>query len=249
MPLAGAVLICAVRRTTARRPCGKARWSRRSSRWPWRPCCCATTTPGDEPYAAVELALAGRLVGHRHPASAVGLDGLSLWLFGLSALLLVTSRAGELGGDRRPAGGVLCAAAAVGQRHAGRVRGPRHHPVLHLLRVHADPAVLPDRHLGAAKSAATRPSSSSSITLAGSLLTFLGLLAIVLWDYNHVGHGRDDVFDSRADAPAWPSIRSPRRISCGSSWRCSPALPSRCRCFRCTPGCRWRTRRRRRPAA
>ena len=31
------------------------------------------------------------------------------------------------------------------------------------------------------------------------MLTFLGLLAIVLWDYYHSASGRADVFDSRAD--------------------------------------------------
>ena len=57
--------------------------------------------------------------------------------------------------DDRPAG-VLRAAAAARVRHAGRVRRPRHHPVLHLLRVHADPAVLPDRHLGQRRAALRR---------------------------------------------------------------------------------------------
>ena len=44
-------------------------------------------------------------------------------------------------------------------------------------------------------------------TLAGSLLTFLGLLAIVLWDHSFTPEP-DDVFDSRADRATWPPIRS-----------------------------------------
>ncbi len=66
---------------------------------------------------------------------------------------------------------------APGDRPARRVRGPRHHPVLRVLRVHADPAVLPDRHLGRARSGATRRVKFFLYTLAGSLLTLLGLLA------------------------------------------------------------------------
>ena len=80
-------------------------------------------------------------------------------------------------------------------------------------------------------------------TLAGSVLTFLGLLAIVLWDYYHPSAtgACDDVLHPRADRRAGGAADRPGACSCGSSWRCSPALPSRCRCSRCTPGCRWPT--------
>ena len=60
--------------------------------------------------------------------------------------------------------------------------GPGHHPVLRLLRIHADSAVLPDRHLGQ-RAAPLRGVKFFLYTLAGSVLTFLGLLAIVLWDF------------------------------------------------------------------
>ena len=61
---------------------------------------------------------------------------------------------GELGGDRRAGVALLSAAADPRNRNAGRFRRPRHHPLLHLLRVHADPAVLPDRPMGRAAAAA-----------------------------------------------------------------------------------------------
>ena len=84
-------------------------------------------------------------------------------------------------------------------------------------------------------------------TLAGSLLTFLGLLALVLWDYYH--GGRVMTFSipdltARLRAGRWI-----RRCNCGSSWRWRPGLRSRCRCSRFTRGCRWRTSRPPRPAA
>ena len=89
-------------------------------------------------------------------------------------------------------------------------------------------------------------------TLAGSVLTLLGLLTIVVWNYFHstdAARGAD-VLDSRPDRSAAAIIRSsPSLCSSGSSWPCLPALPSRCRCFRCTPGCRWPTSRPPRPAA
>ena len=83
-------------------------------------------------------------------------------------------------------------------------------------------------------------------TLAGSVLTFLGLLAIVLWNYYHPSQAGGVMTFSIPELTAALAASSdgPRPCNCGSSWRCSPALPSRCRCFRCTPGCRWPTSRR-----
>ena len=42
-------------------------------------------------------------------------------------------------------------------------------------------------------------------TLAGSLLTLLGVIALVVVHYQHARRPRADVLDPRADARAWPS--------------------------------------------
>ena len=80
-------------------------------------------------------------------------------------------------------------------------------------------------------------------TLAGSVLTFLGLLAIVLWDYFHSPAGRHDVLDPDADRRPGELHPIGCRLAAGLDLpgACSPVLRSRCRCSRCTPGCRWPT--------
>ncbi len=95
-------------------------------------------------------------------------------------------------------------------------------------------------------------------TLAGSLLTFLGLLTIVLWCYYNsdanpamraltfsISRLDRDVTERGVAGPSDGPVAANR----ASSWLFSRALPSRRRCFRCTPGCRWPTSRRPRPAA
>ena len=86
-------------------------------------------------------------------------------------------------------------------------------------------------------------------TLAGSVLTLLGLLAIVLWDWNTRRRAGDDVFHPGIDRRTCRPTPCPTPCRSGSSWPSSPGLPSRCRCFPCTPGCRWPTPRPRRRAA
>ena len=63
-------------------------------------------------------------------------------------------------------------------------------------------------------------------TLTGSVLTLLGLLAVVLWDYYHylprAARG-DDLLDPRVDAAPGRAAHGRRAGSFGSSWRCLPA--------------------------
>jgi NADH-quinone oxidoreductase subunit M len=119
---------------------------------------------------------------------AVGLDGLSLWLFGLASLLLVTC--------------VLVSWEAIVERPAtfyglllllgSGMLGVFAARDIILFYICFEFTLIPlflligiwgseDRRYAAAK--------FFVYTLAGSLLTFLGLLAIVLWDYNHSGSG------------------------------------------------------------
>ena len=71
---------------------------------------------------------------------AVGLDGISLLL--VLADLVVDGAFGVrlLGASEGACGAALCADAGASNGTAGLVRQPGHRPVLHLLRVHADPA-------------------------------------------------------------------------------------------------------------
>ncbi len=61
-----------------------------------------------------------------------------------------------VGIDHGARGRALCVPPGTGDRPARAVRQPGRHPVLHLLRVHADPPVLPDRDLG-------RPATASCL--------------------------------------------------------------------------------------
>ena len=83
---------------------------------------------------------------------ALGLDGISLWLFLLTSLLMITAvfSSWESVEERGPAITPCLLALQTGLARA--VRQPRRRPVLHLLRVHPDPALLPDRASTAAPS-------------------------------------------------------------------------------------------------
>ena len=147
------------------------------------PSCWRTTTPGDEPYAASSFAWLGPSSGI-DIQFAVGLDGLSLWLFGLSSLLLVTCVlvSWEAIVERPSTFYALLLMLGTGMLGVFAARD------IILFYVFFEFTLIPlffligvwgseDRRYAAAK--------FFLYTLAGSLLTFLGLLAIVLWDYNH----------------------------------------------------------------
>jgi NADH-quinone oxidoreductase subunit M len=119
---------------------------------------------------------------------SVGLDGLGIWMFGLTSLLLVSS--------------VLVSWTAI------RERAPLFYSMLLLLEfgclgvfaardiilfyVFFEFTLIPLFFLIGIWGSEERRYAAIKFflfTLAGSMLTFLGLLAIVLWDYSHAGTG------------------------------------------------------------
>ena len=142
-------------------------------------------TPGDDPYAAfsVPWLQAGSTFDIR---LNLGLDGLSLWLFGLSALLMVTS--------------VLVSWEAISERPAlfygllllleTGVLGVFAARDIILFYVFFEFTLLPLFFLIGVWGSEERRYAATKFflyTFAGSMLTFLGLLAIVLWNYSGSG--------------------------------------------------------------
>ena len=85
---------------------------------------------------------------------ALGLDGLTLWLFLLTALLMITAvlSSWEAISERAPLYYAFLLALETGL--LGTLRQSRRGALLHLLRVHADSALLPDRTVGRSAAAA-----------------------------------------------------------------------------------------------
>ncbi|MBL9124977.1 MAG: NADH-quinone oxidoreductase subunit M, partial [Planctomycetaceae bacterium] len=119
---------------------------------------------------------------------AVGLDGLSVWFFGLSALLLVTAIlvSWEAVTERAPAFYALLLLLEAGTLGVFSARD------ILLFYVFFEFTLIPlfiligvwgseDRRYAALK--------FFLYTLAGSVLTFVGLLSIVLWNYYHSPEG------------------------------------------------------------
>jgi NADH-quinone oxidoreductase subunit M len=139
------------------------------------------------PYAVSDLAWLGGSSGIQIDL-AVGLDGLSVWLFGLSALLLFTSVlvSWEAIVDR-PAS-FYCLLLVLGSGMLG-VFAARD---IILFYVFFEFTLIPLFFLIGVWGSEERRYAAVKFflfTLAGSLLTFLGLLSIVLWDYNHSASG------------------------------------------------------------
>ena len=91
----------------------------------------------------------------------LGLDGISLSLVVLTGLVSVLACLASWNIDKQVKG-YLRPLPAAGGEHDGRVPLARPVPVLRLLRGHAAADVLPDRHLGRARTGSTRRSSSCS---------------------------------------------------------------------------------------
>ena len=132
----------------------------------------------------------------------------------------------------------LDAAAAGG--HARRFRRPRPAPLLRLLRIDAGADVLHHRHLGRARAPLRRRQ------ILPVHLRRLGLHARRRSIYLGSRPARS-IIDTIGSHIA-QTQPAPIPSAGGCFWGCSPASPSRCRCSRCTPGCPWRTPKRRRPA-
>ena len=142
----------------------------------------ANYPPGAEPYAVSSF----HWLGHASPIDvqfSVGLDGLSLWLFGLTALLLVTSVliSWEAITDRPATYYGLLLLLETGMLGVFAARD------IILFYIFFEFTLIPlffligiwgseDRRYAAIK--------FFLFTFAGSLLTFLGLLSIVLWDHS-----------------------------------------------------------------
>lgn len=118
----------------------------------------------------------------------IGLDGLGVWMFGLSALLMVTSVLVSWEAIRDRAGlfyGMLLLLefGCLGVFAARDIM---------LFYVFFEFTLIPLFFLIGIWGSEDRRYAAMKFfiyTLAGSVLTFLGLLAIVLWDYYHAGNG------------------------------------------------------------
>ena len=186
-------------------------------------------------FAVTDMAWSGESAGAFNVRLNLGLDGLGLWMYGLSALLMVTA--------------VLVSWEAISDRpalfysmllllEAGCLGVFAARDII-LFYVFFEFTLIPlffligiwgseDRRYAAVK--------FFLFTLAGSVLTFLGLLAIVVWDSKTSGALRFSIPELTAGL-----IKNPLHAaicSCGFSSPCSRALRLRCRCFRCTLGCR-----------
>ncbi|MFO0817348.1 MAG: NADH-quinone oxidoreductase subunit M [Pirellulales bacterium] len=156
-------------------------------------CCVVHNFPaeGASDYAATDLPWVGGgegSIGLPEIRFSVGLDGLSLWLFGLSALLLLTSVLVSWDAvEDRPA--LFYSMLLLLECGCLGVFAARD---LLLFYIFFEFTLIPlffligiwgseDRRYAAIK--------FFLFTLAGSVLTFLGLLAIVLWDSQHGGGG------------------------------------------------------------
>ncbi len=142
---------------------------------------------GESAFAVSDLAWLGP-ESHVDVRFSVGLDGLSLWLFGLSSLLLVTCVlvSWEAITDRAAVFYSLLLLLGTGMLGVFAARD------IILFYIFFEFTLIPlffligmwgreDRRYAAIK--------FFLFTLAGSLLTFLGLLAIVLWNYYHSADG------------------------------------------------------------
>ncbi|HEX7446059.1 MAG TPA: NADH-quinone oxidoreductase subunit M, partial [Pirellulales bacterium] len=117
---------------------------------------------------------------------SLGLDGISLWLFGLSALLTLTSVlvSWEAIEDRAPAFYSLLLLLATGMLGVFAARD------IILFYVFFEFTLIPLFFLIGIWGSEERRYAAIKFflfTLTGSLLTFLGLVAIVLWNYYHTG--------------------------------------------------------------
>jgi NADH-quinone oxidoreductase subunit M len=143
--------------------------------------------PAGTEFAVTDLAWLAR--GGSTPVDirfSVGLDGLGVWLFGLTALLFVTSVlvSWEAIADRAPLFYAMLLLLEFGCLGVFTARD------IILFYVFFEFTLIPLFFLIGIWGSEERRHAAIKFflfTLAGSVLTFLGLLAIVLWDYQHNG--------------------------------------------------------------
>jgi len=139
--------------------------------------------------AEVDWAWLGSAAGGIDVRFSLGLDGLSLWLYGLSALLSVTAvLVGWEAINERPALYYsLLLLLEMGMLGVFAARD------IVLFYVFFEFTLIPLFFLIGIWGSEQRRFAAAKFflfTFAGSVLTFLGLLTIVLWDYSHSGTGR-----------------------------------------------------------
>ncbi len=206
----------------------------------WRPPCCRADSLAQWRWRAlaaalVTLALAAVLLAAIRPGPrtspltdvawlaaagvpvdirfSIALDGLSLWLFGLTALLMVVA--------------VLVSWEAIRQQQSLYYRlllvletgmlGVFVARDIILFYVFFEFTLMPLFFLIGIWGSEQRRYAAIKFflfTLAGSVLTLLGLLAIVLWDYSHIAPraAGDDLLDPRADAAPGRAADGRRRV-------------------------------------
>ena len=173
---------------------------------------------GAERYAVSDFPWAGGAGAFLDIRFSVGLDGLGLWLFGLTALLVVSSVLVSWEAiEERPA--LFYAMLLLLEFGCLGVFAARD---IILFYVFFEFTLIPLFFLIGIWGSEERRYAAIKFflfTLAGSVLTFLGLLAIVIWDYYHSGVGRAAFLDPGADANRCRHIRFNRsHCSCSIFW-------------------------------
>ncbi len=144
---------------------------------------------GAEPFAVFDLHWFGSEGGPVDIRFSVGLDGLGLWLFALSALLTVVAvlASWEAIADRAAAFYALLLLLETGMLGVFAARD------IILFFIFFEFTLVPLFFLIGFWGSEERQRAAIKFflfTMAGSVLTFLGLIAIVLWDYGHGAGGQ-----------------------------------------------------------
>ena len=185
---------------------------------------------------------------------ALGLDGLSLWLFVLTSILMITAICASWESIKERAASYYAFLLALQTGLLGLFASLD----VVLFYIFFEFTLIPLFFLIGLWGGPQRRRAAVTFflyTLAGSLLTLAGCNRLGCRALSVFARKRPDILDPRADAgPGCLAMervaqrrfveQSRRSSSSCCSWRASP---SRCRCFRSTPGCRWRTSKRPRP--